>query len=162
MDHLPQGSVLFQTLIIEYILSWRWQLRQFQHKQGLVTALVVALVLVLQSSLAVWASASTSGAPMLDGWGNPLCITSMSQDGDDPATDPPGMLDCCTLGCCISSAAFATPSDDSVTLLPLLIAADALRDIRKAGCIQILDHDPGIPRAPPLMTWPDHRRRPVR
>ena len=122
----------------------------FQHRQGSLTALVAALVLVLQSSLTLWAFAAVPADPMLDRWGNPLCITGMNQDGDNPATDHSGMLDCCTFGCGVSSASLAAPSGAGIALLPPPVRVDALWGARKAVDIQIADHDPGSPRAPPL------------
>ena len=121
----------------------------FRHKRGSLTALVAAFVLVLQSSLTVWASAVAPADPMVDGWGNPLCITSMDQDGDDPVSDHSAMLDCCMLGCGALSAAPAAPSDASIPLPPQL-RSDALPDARKAAVVRVPDHHPGSPRAPPL------------
>lgn len=121
----------------------------FRHRRGSLTALVAAFVLVLQSSLTVWASAVAPSDPMLDSWGNVLCITGMDQEGNKPANRHSGLLDCCTLGCGTSSATLAAPSNVSIVLLPPA-RSDALRTARKAAIVQIPDHDPGSPRAPPL------------
>ncbi len=124
----------------------------FWHKRGSLTAVVAAFVLVLQSSLTIWAAAVAPADPMLDSWGNPLCISSsMDQDGRYPANDHSRMLDCCTLGCGASSAALSTPLGASIVLLPPPARSDALRTAYKAAIVQIPDHDPGSPRAPPLM-----------
>lgn len=122
----------------------------FRHKRGSLTALVAAFVLVLQSSLTVWAAAVAPADPMLDSWGNVLCITGMDQEGDNPATGHSGMLDCCTLGCGASSAALAAPSGVSIVLLPPPVRLGTLQVAHKAVIVQIPDHDPGNPRAPPL------------
>lgn len=125
----------------------------FRHKQGSLTALVAAVVLVLQSSLAVWASAAAPAPaePMLDSWGNVLCITGMDQEDGNPANDHSGMLDCCTLGCGVSSAALAAPSDASIVLLRLPLGSNAPRAVSVAPIDLLPDHDAGSPRAPPLM-----------
>lgn len=123
----------------------------FRHKRGSLTALVAAVVLVLQSSLAVWASAAAPAGPMLDSWGNVLCITGMDQEDGNPVKDHSGMLDCCTLGCGVSSAALATPSNASIVLLHLPLGSKAPRTVSAAPSALLPDHDPGSPRAPPLM-----------
>ena len=123
----------------------------FRHKRGSLTALVAAFVLVLQSSLAVWASAAAPAEPMLDSWGNVLCITGMDQEDGNPANDHSGMLDCCTLGCGVSAAALAAPSDASIVLLHPPLGSNAARAVPAAPVDLLPDHDPGSPRAPPLM-----------
>ena len=128
----------------------RWELHLFQHKRGPLTALVAAFVLVLQSSLTLWATAVAPTDPMVDSWGNVLCITGMDENGDDPASDHSGMFDCCTLGCGVSAMALAAPSDASIALLPLPVRSEPQRAARQSAAIQSPDHDPGSPRAPPL------------
>lgn len=123
----------------------------FRHKRGSLNALVAAFVLVLQSSLTVWASAAAPAEPMLDSWGNVLCITGMDQDDGNPANNHSGMLDCCTFGCGASSATLAVPSGASIALPPPPIRSDALWTACNAATVQTPDHDPGSPRAPPVM-----------
>jgi hypothetical protein len=114
-------------------------LHLFRHELGSLTALVAAFVLVLQSSLTAWASTTTPADPMLDSWGNVLCITGMDQEDGNPANDSSGMPDCCTPGCGVSSAALAAPSSADIAQAAPAAPADLLPD-----------HDPGSPRAPPL------------
>ena len=119
-----------------------------RHRSTAIFAALMLAVQLLAGGFAVGAAAA--GSPMLDAFGNPLCITGMNQDGDNPATDHSEMLDCCTFGCGVSSAALAAPSGAGIALLPPPVRVDALWGARKAVDIQIADHDPGSPRAPPL------------
>ena len=122
----------------------------FRHKQGLLTALVAALVLVLQSSVTVWATASAPADRMVDGWGNVLCITGMDEGSDNPATDHSGVPGCCALCCGIASADLAPPSKAHIAFPPPPVRSDALQGTPEDAVLRILDHDPAIPRAPPL------------
>lgn len=122
----------------------------FRHELGSLTALVAAFVLVLQSSLTVWASTTTPADPMLDSWGNVLCITGMDQEDGNPANDNSGMPDCCTLGCGVSSAALAAPSSTDIALLYFPIGSNTSQAVPAAPVDLLPDHDPGSPRAPPL------------
>jgi hypothetical protein len=116
-------------------------------------ALAAAFVLVLQAFATAWAAGVMPSGPMLDAFGNPLCITSTDQqtaDHDGPAGDHSKMPNCCTMGCSNASALLATPADDSGAWLPVrLDAAEA--DFRTSNAVFVAfpDHDPGSPRAPP-------------
>lgn len=125
-------------------------LHQVRHKQGSTVAFIAALVLVLQSFLSAWATGSYAATPMLDAFGNPLCITSADHDGTTPANDHSKMPACCTFGCNMASPLLAASPDDRIGLLRPLSSDDIRFDLFEAFLIQGPDYDPGSPRAPPL------------
>lgn len=125
-------------------------MHQVAHRRGSAVALLAACLLVLQSLLSGWAAAQA--APMLDAFGNPLCLTSAGHDG---GTAPPGdhssLPQCCALGCGAASPLLAAgPTDETGLLRPLSSAAvrfEHVRTFHDHGP----DHDPASPRAPPLI-----------
>lgn len=125
-------------------------MHQVRHRRGSAVAFIVALVLVLQSFLSAWATGAFAATPMLDAFGNPLCITSIDHDGTTPANDHSKMPDCCTFGCNMAAHLLATAPDDGIGLLRPMSSDDVRFDHSKAFHIQSPDHDPGSPRAPPV------------
>lgn len=122
---------------------------QVRHRRGSAVALVAALVLVLQSFLGAWATGALAATPMLDAFGNPLCITSAGHDGTTPAGDHSTMLDCCVFGCSMASPWLAAAPESGVGLLQLLSSDDLRFGGAESFLIRGPDHDPGNPRAPP-------------
>ncbi|MBX3576194.1 MAG: hypothetical protein KF723_03210 [Rhizobiaceae bacterium] len=117
-------------------------------------ALVAALVLVVQTTLALVGAATRADAMMLDAFGNPLCITSSDDgqlpEGSSPAGDHGTATNCCALGC-VSGTAPLVPAADQIGLpRPLVSARLALSVASEAPSPQV-DHAPGSPRAPPLL-----------
>lgn len=111
---------------------------------------MAALVFVVQTSLSLWAGAVAAATPMLDAFGNPLCITSMDGDGTTPAGDRGAPVNCCTLGCSAAGLALAEPDMEAVpAFLPEKSSAQP-RIAVVASVVRSLDHDPASPRAPPL------------
>jgi len=135
-----------------YQSGWRWLLHQVKHRRGSTVAFVVACVFVLQSFLSVWASTAMAATPMLDRFGNPLCITSVEHGDTSPASDHSNLPDCCTVGCCLSSLLFGTGAIERTGLLRLLSSAEVPFHLFQTFQIQSPDHAPGSPRAPPLTT----------
>lgn len=118
------------------------------HRKDRTVAFVAALVLLLQTLLVSWAHAAPHSM-VLDGFGNPLCVTSAS-DGAPPADQPTKLPNCCTLGCSMASAVLAPPSPDA-----LPVRQDAATDARLPHPGDRLPrarpvYGPGSPRAPPL------------
>lgn len=115
-----------------------------------MVAFIAALVLVLQSFLSAWATGAFAATPMLDAFGNPLCITSVDDDGATPASDHSKMPDCCTFGCNMAASHLASAPDDSVSLFRPLASHGVRFEFVQPFHIQSPDHDPGSPRAPPV------------
>lgn len=125
-------------------------MHQGRHRRGSAVALVATFVLVLQSFLSAWAAGAMPATPMLDAFGNPLCITSVDHDGSTPANDHSKLPACCTFGCNLASPLLAAEPAHGVGLLRPLSSADVRFHVHKTVHIQSPDHDPGSPRAPPL------------
>ena len=123
-------------------------MHQARQKRGSTVAFVAACVLVLQSFLSAWA-AGAFAAPMLDAFGNSLCITSIDHDGTTPAHDHSSLPDCCTFGCSMESSLLAAAPGDEVGLARPLAADEIRYGLVRPFHIQAPDHDPGSPRAPP-------------
>lgn len=105
-------------------------------------------MLVVQAMLAAFAVGAAAAAPMLDAFGNPLCIAGMaaSGTGDSPDSALPG---CCTGACgMVAPLAPASPAARSLAN-PLAFSIDAPRGSMRAAPPAAEDHDPGSPRAPP-------------
>ncbi|MFC0245483.1 hypothetical protein ACFOLL_17660 [Falsochrobactrum ovis] len=127
-------------------------MHQVRHRRGSAVAFVAAAVLVLQSFLTAWAAGAMPVTPMLDAFGNPLCITSVDHDGDVPRDDHSKLPDCCTFGCNLASPLHAAEPAQGVGLLKPLSSTDVRFHVHKTFHIQSPDHDPGSSRAPPLTT----------
>lgn len=125
-------------------------MRQVRHRRGSAVAFVAACVLVLQSFLGAWATGAYAATPMLDAFGNPLCITSIDHDGTTPAHDHSKTPDCRTFGCSMVSPLLAAAPSDEIGLSRPLVADDTRYQLVQSFDVQGPDHDPGSPRAPPL------------
>ena len=114
-------------------------------------ALVAAYMLVLQGLLGAFATGAAA-SPLVDIYGNPLCITSghTSDAGSDGAKHSPPP-DCCTTACgMFAPAAAANPA--AVSLANPLSATDLelTPPYELASRSFALDRGSGSPRAPPL------------
>lgn len=112
-------------------------------------ALVAAVALLLQSFFTAWAAAAMPAGPMLDAFGNPLCIGGSVDSGASPAGDHAGQANCCTLGCCSAAPAVgASPDDGGWLIVPRVVTAD-LCGIPNVVPPARPERDPGNARAPP-------------
>ena len=125
-------------------------MHQARHRRGSTVAFIAALVLVLQSFLSAWATGALAAAPMLDAFGNPLCITSVDHDDTTPANDHSKLPVCCTFGCNMAAPLLAAAPEDGIALLRPIPADDVRFDRSEAFHIQGPGHVPGSPRAPPV------------
>lgn len=112
-------------------------------------AFLAALVFVVQTSLSLWAGAVAAATPMLDAFGNPLCITSMDGDGAAPAGGHGAPTNCCTLGCSTAGLALAEPDLEAVPAFEPEVSPVEPRVAFLPSTVRSLDHDPASPRAPP-------------
>lgn len=115
------------------------------------TAIIAAAILFVQLILGGFAlGTAAAGQPMLDAYGNPLCITSGHASDDGDGMPHSALPDCCTPGC--SMFAPATHSDREFVALanPLSASCEAGAAVVFTNEITSTDHDPGNPRAPPL------------
>ncbi|WP_411034856.1 hypothetical protein [Shinella sp. BYT-45] len=117
-----------------------------------MAAFALAILLALQSLLGSFAMAAGTGTPMVDAFGNPLCIGGM--EGHEPASAPDKdhsrHQECCTLACGMAHG-FA-PTDRAVAILfnPLAQPSQRILEARFDQVRPALDNLPGNPRAPPF------------
>ena len=107
--------------------------------------LVAALVLALQSFLTAWAAGAM---PMLDTWGNPLCVNSVEESGAGHG-EHANLSTCCAMGCVSGFSALAGPDADHFVAV-LRVAALSLSTMREGlPRFAAPAPHPGNPRAPP-------------
>lgn len=125
-------------------LRGRWSLR---------VALAAAYMLVLQSIVGALALGIGPDASQVDAFGNPLCITSTdATDGGMGGADHSKLPNCCTFGCSLFSSALATPPESGTSVVRRADQSDGLaRGYDLLPAVSARDHEPGSPRAPPLM-----------
>lgn len=120
------------------------------HRRDRAVAFIAAMLLVLQAfaaSLAIGSSASAS--PMLDVFGNPLCITShLAPEQDDLGHS--ALPDCCTVSCSMFAAAMNGERAEISLANPLPVT-----DSSRHAAFDITPEPnqaarrPGSPRSPP-------------
>jgi len=116
---------------------------------GFGVALVAALMLVLQT--VAGAVALGQGTPPLDIFGNPLCITSAGGHTAPAKSEHPALTACCTLGCNMVSALAVTPPEGPGLLLGRQLETSIVFIAPRPDASIAPKHDPGNPRAPPLV-----------
>lgn len=115
------------------------------------TAIFAALMLAVQLLAGGFAAGTAAaGSPMLDAFGNPLCITSSDVPDAGDQNSHTGLPDCCTPGCSMFAPA-AGPDRAPLSL------ANPLRTVAKQAFVPhaepplgLADHELGHPRAPPM------------
>jgi len=111
-------------------------------------AFVATYMLVFQGLLGAVALGDAKASPMLDAFGNPLCITSTDSDSDDRTHT--GLPDCCTVSCSMFAVASAGDRSSNSFSNPLPTATAALFPPVEVGTSPFtLDREQGSPRAPP-------------
>lgn len=125
-------------------------MHQLIRRQASTVAFIAACVLVLQSCLGALAAGAMASAPMLDVYGNPLCVTGGHHHDTAPPNDHSRLPNCCILGCSTPSPLLAASPADSAWLRRLPYSNDVSFEFVHPFHIPAPDHDPGSPRAPPL------------
>lgn len=116
----------------------------------MIVVLVAALMLALQSAAGAFALGQPT-SPLLDRFGNPLCITSADHAPGEPERHHGALPDCCSLTCgMFAPATGATPEIHTLTN-PLQWQNQAASSAYKPTPLtRALRSGPGSPRAPPL------------
>ena len=114
-------------------------------------ALLVALVFLLQWGASVWSASAMPLGAQLDVFGNPLCATGPGSISSNTGGDHVKVTACCTAGCHLASSALADEEGQAGTALAPLFAAAGLRLEGHDDAVLARHHDPGRPRAPPLL-----------
>jgi hypothetical protein len=115
-------------------------------------ALVASYVLVLQVLVGAFALGAAAAAPMLDVFGNPICITSTaSVETDTDRSTHSAIPDCCSVACSMFAPVTAdarAPHWLSNPRVPATLHRTA--PSYAVAPDEPFDHQPGNPRAPPL------------
>lgn len=117
---------------------------------GKSVAFVAAWMLIVQMVAGAFLIGGANAAPMVDAFGNPLCITSETTDsGSDDSDRHAGLPDCCTTLC--GMVAPATQDDRTPRFLANPLTSVSVEHIGEDDHFGVAtpDHDPGNPRAPP-------------
>ncbi|WP_396998037.1 DUF2946 family protein [Ochrobactrum sp. S1502_03] len=124
-------------------------MKRRKHHLSAYVAFMAACVLFLQSFFAAYASAGVASQPILDAFGNPLCITSSSTDPDGKEPVHSKLPNCCTFGCSSVSPLLPAPDIGQIVALTARFddAAVSFHQTRFFG--HPTTRDPGRPRAPP-------------
>ena len=121
--------------------------------RGKGIAFVAACLLVLQSLTGALALGYASVSPMLDAFGNPICITlSEIADNSSDQNDQPMIPDCCTINCSMFATIFQDQPASHSLENPLLQRTDRLmvaEDYLLSG--SLISDKPGSPRSPPFI-----------
>ncbi len=119
---------------------------------GKGVAFVAAWLLVVQMLAGAFVLGGAHAAPMVDAFGNPLCVTSETSGGDaNDGERHAGLPDCCTTLC--GMVAPAMPDDRTPHFLANPLTASSVEHFGGDDRLRAPapDHDPGNPRAPPAL-----------
>lgn len=124
-------------------------MRSGARRRGSVIALLAVAIVVVQASLVAWAGAAMAARPMLDAFGNVLCVTGGERSGE-PSGEHGAIPNCCTLGSVGEIALPAEPSDAVAFLIAFAIVSDPAPVDQYPTPPPRGERDPGRPRGPPL------------
>lgn len=123
------------------------------HRKGLRmgpwVALCAALVLMLQAFTSGFVAAAAPVAPMVDAFGNVLCMDS-GHGGSVPSDEHGKMVNCCTFGCSTTSPLLVAREAQQAWLIELRSFAANPLGMTETIRAEHPDFDPGSPRAPPV------------
>lgn len=115
----------------------------------MIVALATSCLLLLQTLGTSLAMGSMANGPMLDSFGNVLCLSASTQQQN--AHSGSAVPACCALGCQLANILLGAPPEH--LSLVAQIRSGAL--IKSSHGNQIIlvrpDHDPSQPRAPPFL-----------
>lgn len=117
---------------------------------NMAVALVAAYMLVLQALFGAFAFGAAA-SPMVDVFGNPLCVTSgETGEIDGVPGDHSALPDCCGVACGMFAAATAADRQLHSLENPLAFSVvDRVRGFDDARRDFALQRGPGSPRGPP-------------
>lgn len=113
-----------------------------------VVALAAVVVLLMQFMLPAWAGVHSAG-PLLDIFGNPLCITGADGHSSAPAEDLPKQPDCCIHSCSAVAHAAIEPDTAHSLLVHPAVPLGFSGFVKTKTHIAPDEYNPGSPRAPP-------------
>ena len=114
-------------------------------------ALVAAYVLVLQALVGAFALGAAA-SPVLDAFGNPLCITSAASPDSGSDRNHGYVPDCCTIACNMFAAVAAEDRTPSSLANPLpTLVEELIVAVDNVDRTPSPERNPGSPRSPPLI-----------
>ena len=119
----------------------------FAQRRQVAFALVAAIVFVLQTLGSAWADRSI---PMLDAFGNPICMNNDVANGEQHQSDHGKQTDCCTAACSGWVAPALDPQSASEVLVYFREIAAPFGDERNISTNLLAANEQANPRAPPL------------
>jgi hypothetical protein len=125
-------------------------LRKAPHDKRASTAILAAVLFVVQMMISSWAMAGSVGQPMVDAFGNPLCVTDADGNPVGPSKDHRELPACCAIGCSAFSASLLAPPVETASASLVAAGRPIFVLVRPVDPAARFDHDPGNPRAPPV------------
>jgi hypothetical protein len=116
---------------------------------SVVFASIAAYALVVQMLLGSFLLGSAVAAPVLDDFGNPLCITHAGGSGQSDHKDGSKLPECCTQACSVLAPALAPQFSDNFLNNRLEATSKLLPIEVDTGPFERPETSPGNPRAPP-------------
>ncbi|WP_117195170.1 hypothetical protein [Rhizobium terrae] len=113
-----------------------------------MSASIAAFVLVVQMLLGSVLLSSAAATPVLDDFGNPLCITHV-EGKDHPDKNGSKLPECCTQACSILAPVLAPQFSDNFLSNRLQTNSRPVPAEADAGPFERPETSPGNPRAPP-------------
>lgn len=118
---------------------------------NMAVAFVAAYMLVLQALFGAFALGAAAASPLLDVFGDPLCVSAGATGESETAPGNHSVLPgCCTVACGMFAAATAADRHDHSLANPLAFSiVDRIRRFDDARRDFTLQRGPGSPRGPP-------------
>lgn len=116
-------------------------------------AFIAAYVLVVQMLLGSVLLGSAAASPILDDFGNPLCITHTENAGHSDHKDSSKLPECCTQACSMFAPVLAPQFSDNFLSNRLETHSKLVPVKAAAGPFERPETGPGNPRAPPRAAY---------
>ncbi|CDZ29631.1 hypothetical protein [Neorhizobium galegae] len=114
-----------------------------------VFASIAAYALVVQMVLGSILLGSAVAAPVVDDFGNPLCITRAGGSSQSDHKDGPKLPECCTQACSVLAPVLAPQFSDNFLNNRLEATSTPVPAETDTGPFERPETSPGNPRAPP-------------
>ena len=116
---------------------------------SVVLASIAAYALVVQMVLGSILLGSAVAAPVVDDFGNPLCITHAGGSGQSDHKDGSKLPECCTQACSVLTPVLAPQLSDNFLSNRLEASSKPVPIEVDTGPFERPETSPGNPRAPP-------------
>ncbi len=117
---------------------------------NIVFTMIAAFALVVQMLFGSVLLGSAVAAPILDDFGNPLCITHAETSGPSDHKDSSKLPQCCTQACSVLAPVLAPQFSDNFLSNRLETNSKPVTAEADPGPFERPETSPGKPRAPPF------------